>query len=161
MIKKFKDFVIEASAQAKRNKLAKNTQDTIRGARHNVTSPTPLDPEDSGHKTRQAMNKAIGRALRREELDESASSGTLRDQIKAHIHNEWKQDTLSGYTGEDHDEKADLEHETSKTHAHALKHKITDPKKAYDHYTDHAYGHITKAIEKAHANTQARKKKMN
>lgn len=93
-------------------------------------------------------------------LTESASKGTFRDNLKAHIHSEWKQDTLSGYTGEHDDEKEDLEDETSKAHAHALKHKITDPKKAYDHYTEHAYGHITKAIEKVHAHNQAKKKKM-
>lgn len=99
-------------------------------------------------------------------LAESASKGTFRDNLKAHIHSEWKQDTLSGYghadkgSPEEKEEHDDLEDETSKAHAHALKHKITDPKKAYDHYTEHAYGHITKAIEKVHTHNQAKKKKM-
>jgi hypothetical protein len=57
----------EKSDQARRNKTMKNMMDASRGARYKLNNPVP----DTDHKTPQAKNKAIGRALRNEELDES------------------------------------------------------------------------------------------
>jgi hypothetical protein len=57
----------EKSDQARRNKTMKNMLDTMRGAKFKLNNPVP----DTDHKTPQAKNKAIGRALRNEELDES------------------------------------------------------------------------------------------
>ena len=54
----------EKSEQAKQNKTMKNMMDASRGARYKLNNPVPdADPE---HKTAQAHNKAIGRALRNE-----------------------------------------------------------------------------------------------
>lgn len=55
----------EKSDQAKQNKTMKNMMDASRGARYKLNNPVPdADPE---HKTAQAHNKAIGRALRSED----------------------------------------------------------------------------------------------
>ena len=55
----------EKSEQAKQNKTMKNMMDASRGARYKLNNPVPdADPE---HKTAQAHNKAIGRALRNED----------------------------------------------------------------------------------------------
>jgi hypothetical protein len=55
----------EKSDQAKQNKTMKNTMDASRGARYKLNNPVPdAEPE---HKTAQAHNKAIGRALRNED----------------------------------------------------------------------------------------------
>ena len=54
----------EKSDQAKQNKTMKNMMDASRGARYKLNNPVPdAEPE---HKTAQAHNKAIGRALRNE-----------------------------------------------------------------------------------------------
>lgn len=54
----------EKSIQARRNKTYKNLMDASRGARYKLNNPVPdADPK---HKTAQAHNKAIGRALRNE-----------------------------------------------------------------------------------------------
>ena len=58
----------EKSDQAKRNKMMKNMMDASRGARYKLNNPVPdAEPE---HKTAQAHNKAIGRALRNEESEQ-------------------------------------------------------------------------------------------
>lgn len=71
-MKSFKEMVQsldEKSEQAKQNKTMKNMMDASRGARYKLNNPvSPADPE---HKTAQAHNKAIGRALRNEAKDES------------------------------------------------------------------------------------------
>lgn len=71
----------EKSDQARRNKTMKNMMDASRGAKFKLNNPVP-DAEPQ-HKTAQAHNKAIGRALRKEEiedLDEVAkASGDLKD----------------------------------------------------------------------------------
>jgi hypothetical protein len=55
----------EKSDQARQNKTMKNTMDASRGARYKLNNPVPdAEPE---HKTAQAHNKAIGRALRNED----------------------------------------------------------------------------------------------
>jgi hypothetical protein len=55
----------EKSDQAKQNKTMKNMMDASRGARYKLNNPVPdAEPE---HKTAQAHNKAIGRALRNED----------------------------------------------------------------------------------------------
>jgi len=55
----------EKSDQAKKNKTIKNMMDTSRGARYKLNNPVP--PAEPEHKTAQAHNKAIGRALRNEQ----------------------------------------------------------------------------------------------
>lgn len=67
-MKSFKEMVQsldEKSEQAKQNKTMKNMMDASRGARYKLNNPVP--PADPEHKTAQAHNKAIGRALRNEE----------------------------------------------------------------------------------------------
>lgn len=71
-MKSFKEMVQsldEKSEQAKQNKTMKNMMDASRGARYKLNNPVP--PADPEHKTAQAHNKAIGRALRNEAKDES------------------------------------------------------------------------------------------
>jgi hypothetical protein len=58
----------EKSDQAKQNKTMKNMMDASRGAKFKLNNPVPdAEPE---HKTGQAHNKAIGRALRKEDKKE-------------------------------------------------------------------------------------------
>jgi hypothetical protein len=79
-VKEEADQIDEKSEQAKKNKTMKNMMDASRGARYKLNNPVPdRDPE---HKTAQAHNKAIGRALRKEEeeLEEVAkATGDLKD----------------------------------------------------------------------------------
>jgi hypothetical protein len=79
-VKEEADQIDEKSEQAKQNKTMKNMMDASRGARYKLNNPVPdRDPE---HKTAQAHNKAIGRALRKEEeeLEEVAkATGDLKD----------------------------------------------------------------------------------
>jgi len=57
----------EKSEQARKNKTMKNMMDASRGARFKLNNPVPdAGPE---HKTGQAHNKAIGRALRKEDVE--------------------------------------------------------------------------------------------
>jgi hypothetical protein len=63
-VKEEADQIEEKSDQAKQNKTMKNMIDASRGARYKLNNPVPdAEPE---HKTAQAHNKAIGRALRNE-----------------------------------------------------------------------------------------------
>ena len=63
----------EKSEQAKRNKTMKNMLDTLRGAKFKLNNPVPAaEPE---HKTPQAHNKAIGRALRNEAMTGNPGNG--------------------------------------------------------------------------------------
>jgi hypothetical protein len=71
------EYIEEKSDQARANKTMKNMMDASRGARwkaqNNMTGDAVRD-WDGKHKTSQAQNKAIGRALRNEEdeLEESS-----------------------------------------------------------------------------------------
>lgn len=58
----------EKSDQAKQNKTMKNMMDASRGARYKLNNPVP--DREPQHKTAQAHNKAIGRALRNEESEQ-------------------------------------------------------------------------------------------
>lgn len=79
----------EKSDQAKQNKTMKNMMDASRGARYKLNNPVP-DAEPQ-HKTAQAHNKAIGRALRNEEKKEdppfdgpyTKTPGTTKDKSGA------------------------------------------------------------------------------
>jgi hypothetical protein len=63
-VKEDLDQIEEKSDQAKQNKTMKNMMDASRGAKFKLNNPVPeADPQ---HKTAQAHNKAIGRALRNE-----------------------------------------------------------------------------------------------
>jgi hypothetical protein len=80
----------EKSDQAKQNKTMKNTMDASRGARYKLNNPVPdADPE---HKTAQAHNKAIGRALRNEDKMTTTKdkSGKL---ISFKYEGDWKKST--------------------------------------------------------------------
>ena len=57
----------EKSPQAFRNKINKNVRDIVLGARAIRDSGLDMKPEDTGHKTKYQMNKAAGRALRKED----------------------------------------------------------------------------------------------
>ena len=66
-VKEEAEQIDEKSEQARKNKTMKNMMDASRGARFKLNNPVPdRDPE---HKTAQAHNKAIGRALRKEESE--------------------------------------------------------------------------------------------
>jgi hypothetical protein len=68
----------EKSEQAKRNKTMKNMMDASRGARFKVNNPQSMTPKpDTGHKTPQDHNKAIGRALRNEDADLDEASAPV------------------------------------------------------------------------------------
>jgi hypothetical protein len=80
MKKEETEQIDEKSEQAKKNKTMKNMMDASRGARYKLNNPVP--DRDTEHKTAQAHNKAIGRALRKEEeeLEEVAkATGDLKD----------------------------------------------------------------------------------
>jgi hypothetical protein len=80
----------EKSDQAKQNKTMKNMMDASRGARYKLNNPVPdADPE---HKTAQAHNKAIGRALRNEDKMTTTkdNSGKL---IGFKYEGDWKKST--------------------------------------------------------------------
>jgi len=80
----------EKSDQAKQNKTMKNMMDASRGARYKLNNPVPdAEPE---HKTAQAHNKAIGRALRNE-----AQMTTTKDKagklVSFKYEGDWKKTT--------------------------------------------------------------------
>lgn len=62
----------EKSAQARANKARKNVMDAGRGIAYRQKTGVNLEPKDTGHDSYQAMNKALGRQLRREDLEENA-----------------------------------------------------------------------------------------
>jgi hypothetical protein len=66
----------EKSDQAKQNKTMKNMMDASRGARYKLNNPVP----ETDHKTAQAKNVAIGRALRSEA---TAQKGVNVDKVNA------------------------------------------------------------------------------
>ena len=80
----------EKSDQAKQNKTMKNMMDASRGARYKLNNPVPdAEPE---HKTAQAHNKAIGRALRSEDKMTTTKdkSGKL---VSFKYEGDWKKST--------------------------------------------------------------------
>jgi hypothetical protein len=103
----------EKSDQARRNKTMKNMIDASRGARYKLNNPVP----DTDHKTPQAKNKAIGRALRNE-----ATTGNPG----------------YGYHGQ-HQSTNDADEAYKKIHAHVK--SLTDSDdKTVKHYLDSAHG---------------------
>jgi len=103
----------EKSDQARRNKTMKNMMDASRGARYKLNNPVP----DTDHKTPQAKNKAIGRALRNE-----ATTGNPG----------------FGYHGQ-HKTEHDADEAYKKIHAHVK--SLTDSDdKTVKHYLDSAHG---------------------
>ena len=72
----------EKSAQAFRNKIDKNVRDVVLGARAIRDSGLDMNPEDTGHKTKYQMNKAAGRALRKEK-SEQVDETWSKDQLAA------------------------------------------------------------------------------
>ena len=78
----------EKSAQAFRNKIDKNIIDVRRGERAVRDSGLDMKPEDTGHKTKYQMNKAAGRALRKEESEqvvEEVDVGDSDEASSAHV----------------------------------------------------------------------------
>jgi len=63
----------EKSDQAKKNKTMKNMMDASRGAKFKLNNPVPVAQPQ--HKTAQAHNKAIGRALRNEAMTGNPGNG--------------------------------------------------------------------------------------
>ena len=74
----------EKSVQARRNKTWKNLMATAKGARINQNT-LGMKPSDTGHKNARDMNKAIGRAAIRGELDEGniPQKGVNVDKVNA------------------------------------------------------------------------------
>jgi hypothetical protein len=84
------ESIDEKSEQAKQNKAMKNTMDASRGARYKLNNPVPdAEPE---HKTAQAHNTAIGRAMRSEDKMTTTkdSSGKL---VSFKYEGDWKKST--------------------------------------------------------------------
>jgi hypothetical protein len=103
----------EKSDQARRNKTMKNMMDASRGAKFKLNNPVP----DTDHKTPQAKNKAIGRALRNE-----ATTGNPG----------------YGYHGQ-HQSTNDADDAYKKIHAHVK--SLTDSDDTtVKHYLDSAHG---------------------
>ena len=78
------EVIDEKSEQARRNKTMKNMMDASRGARYKVQNKLSGDAVrdwDGKHKTAQAQNKAIGRALRNEENDTMEKTEMLQSQL--------------------------------------------------------------------------------
>ena len=86
----------EKSDQARANKARKNVMDAGRGAAYRRRTGVNLDPKTDGYPSQQALNKALGRFLRREEteLDEanygddehfSKQSPKMQDAINRHL----------------------------------------------------------------------------
>jgi nicotinic acid mononucleotide adenylyltransferase len=117
----------EKSDQAKQNKTMKNMMDASRGARFKLNNPVPAaEPE---HKTAQAHNKAIGRALRNEEsLDEVATGNPG-----------------NGYHGQH--QSADDKYEA--THKH-IKNLTDADDKTVKHYMDSTHGRHLAGREEDH-----------
>ena len=67
-----KEETQDEGAVKKANKMKKNAMDAARGARHKIDNP--VGDKDPEHKTGQQHNKAIGRALRREDVNEGYES---------------------------------------------------------------------------------------
>lgn len=81
LVKQYKkeEEVEEQSTQSKQNKIMKNVLDASRGAKFKLTNPVPdRGPE---HKTAQAYNKAIGRALRNEDIEKQVTEDTFKNKI--------------------------------------------------------------------------------
>ena len=113
----------EKSDQARRNKTMKNMMDASRGARYKLNNPVP----DTDHKTPQAKNKAIGRALRNE-----ATTGNPG----------------FGYHGQ-HKTEHDADEAYKKIHAHVK--SLTDSDdKTVKHYLDSAHGRHLVGREQDH-----------
>lgn len=74
----------ERSEQSKQNKIKKNAMDTARGHMYRMKTGLNIDPESTGHKTNQQMNKAIGRALRNEEIEEAFDGSSVRIHSPGH-----------------------------------------------------------------------------
>ena len=77
----------EKSEQARRNKTMKNSMDASRGARWKVQNKVSADDVrdwDGKHKTTQAQNKAIGRALRNEEAEEIEENAPVAPSLVKH-----------------------------------------------------------------------------
>ena len=72
----------EKSAQAFRNKIDKNIIDVRRGERAVRDSGLDMKPEDTGHKTKYQMNKAAGRALRKEDVEQIDEGPFSNGQLK-------------------------------------------------------------------------------
>lgn len=70
----------------KENALKRKTMDAARGAMYKIKTGLKVDPESTGHKTPQEFNKALGRAIRNEEieqeLDESIKKMSTSDLQK-------------------------------------------------------------------------------
>lgn len=83
----------EKSEQARKNKIMKNVMDASKGAKYNRDSGLKLTPGDTGHSTAQQMNKAIGRNLRREDIEEAAPVSVKVNHALEAPHEEQWEDT--------------------------------------------------------------------
>jgi hypothetical protein len=81
----------EKSDQARKNKIMKNVMDASRGARFKAQSGTTVPDPEPQHKTAQAHNKAIGRALR-QMSNEAVSPVTVKvnHALEAPHEEEWE-----------------------------------------------------------------------
>ena len=83
----------EKSEQARKNKIMKNVMDASKGAKYNRDSGLKLTPGDTGHSTAQQMNKALGRHLRREDIEEAAPVSVKVNHALEAPHEEQWEDT--------------------------------------------------------------------
>jgi hypothetical protein len=110
-MKTFKEMVSqisEKSDQAKQNKTIKNMMDASKGAQFNRVSGLNMKPSDTGHETPQQMNKALGRSLRKEAIEDTLhpAGAALLKHIKPEHHNLYKphlaKDTFNGSFSDRH-----------------------------------------------------------
>lgn len=132
-----KEEVEQIEERNKENAIKRKMMDASRGAKYKLKNPVPdAEPE---HKTAQAHNKAIGRALRNEEfeLDEAVATGNPG----------------RGYHGEHDSDKADAAY--SKAHSMVKKvagdaghmRDVKKPNVMVKHYLDSQYGRHLKGNE--------------
>jgi hypothetical protein len=112
-MKTFKEMVSqisEKSDQAKQNKTIKNMMDASKGAQFNRASGLNMKPSDTGHETPQQMNKALGRSLRKEGMEDTLhpAGAALLKHIKPEHHNKYKPFLAKGTFNGSHKDRTDV-----------------------------------------------------
>jgi hypothetical protein len=108
--KEMVDQITEKSEQAKKNKTIKNMMDASKGAQFNRASGLNMKPSDTGHETPQQMNKALGRSLRKEGMEDTLhpAGAALLKHIKPEHHNKYKPFLAKGTFNGSHKDRTDV-----------------------------------------------------
>jgi hypothetical protein len=110
MKKTNEENISEKSDQAKQNKTIKNMMDASKGAQFNRASGLNMKPSDTGHETPQQMNKALGRSLRKEGMEDTLhpAGAALLKHIKPEHHNKYKPFLAKGTFNGSHKDRTDV-----------------------------------------------------